>query len=121
MPSQIQRCDIQLPPSTPEPRWQYVFILCLLALIFTRLIARVENGVTWHHIVSFNPTQNGYLRTLSKGSRVYVEANYELRDADPNADPSSPSGQRQIFLRHGALPFSCPRPRLNYFQRPFEY
>ncbi|KAG6378416.1 hypothetical protein JVT61DRAFT_12671 [Boletus reticuloceps] len=64
---------------------------------------RVENGVTWHHIVSFNPTQNNYLRTLSKGSRVYVEANYELRDPDPNADSSSPSGQRQIFLRHEAL------------------
>ena len=69
----------------------------------TRHSARLENGVTWHHIVSFNPTQNNYLRTLSKGSRVYVEANYELRDPDPNADPSSPSGQRQIFLRHGTL------------------
>lgn len=69
----------------------------------TRLPARLENGVTWHHIVSFNPTQNNYLKSLTKGSRVYVEANYELRDPDPNADPSSPSGQRQIFLRHGAL------------------
>lgn len=69
----------------------------------TRLPARLENGVTWHHIVSFNPSQNTYLKTLNKGSRVYVEANYELRDPDPNADPSSPSGQRQIFLRHGAL------------------
>lgn len=69
----------------------------------TRLPARLENGVTWHHIVSFSPTQNNYLKSLTKGSRVYVEANYELRDPDPNADPSSPSGQRQIFLRHGAL------------------
>ncbi|KAG9317168.1 hypothetical protein JVU11DRAFT_1360 [Chiua virens] len=64
---------------------------------------RLENGVTWHHIVSFNPTQSNYLRTLSKGSRVYVEANYELRDPDPNADSSSPSGQRQIFLRHETI------------------
>ncbi|KAG8218345.1 hypothetical protein J3R82DRAFT_3963 [Butyriboletus roseoflavus] len=64
---------------------------------------RLENGVTWHHIVSFNPTQNNYLRTLNKGSRVYVEANYELRDPDANADPSSPSGQRQIFLRHETI------------------
>ena len=69
----------------------------------TRLPARLENGVTWHHIVSFNPNQSNYLKTLSKGSRVYVEANYELRDPDPNADPASPSGQRQIFLRHGVL------------------
>lgn len=81
----------------------------------TRLPARLENGVTWHHIVSFNPTQNSYLRTLSKGSRVYVEANYELRDPDPNADPSSPSGQRQIFLRHGAPLLSHPRFPLSYF------
>ncbi|KAN0097768.1 hypothetical protein V8E55_002214 [Tylopilus felleus] len=64
---------------------------------------RLENGVTWHHIVSFNPTQSNYLRTLTKGSRVYVEANYELRDPEPNADPTSPSGQRQIFLRHEAI------------------
>lgn len=26
-PSQIQRCNIQLPPSTSESRWQYVFTL----------------------------------------------------------------------------------------------
>jgi hypothetical protein len=85
----------------------------------TRLPARLENGVTWHHVVSFNPTQNNYLKSLAKGSRVYVEANYELRDPDPNADPSSPSGQRQIFLRHGAfLPPAdgFPSPIL---QRPF--
>jgi len=64
---------------------------------------RLENSATWHHIVSFNPTQNNYLKTLNKGSRVYVEANYELRDPEPNADPSSPSGQRQIFLRHDTI------------------
>jgi len=53
--------------------------------------------------VSFNPAQNAYLRTITKGSKVYVEANYELRDADPTADPSSPHAQRQIFLRHENL------------------
>ncbi|KIJ70438.1 hypothetical protein HYDPIDRAFT_105157 [Hydnomerulius pinastri MD-312] len=61
---------------------------------------RMESATTWHHIVSFNPFQNNYLKSLNKGSQVYVEANFELRDPDPNADPSSPAGQRQIFLRH---------------------
>ena len=86
-----------------------------------RLPARLENGVTWHHIVSFNPTQSNYLRTLTKGSRVYVEANYELRDPEPNADPTSPSGQRQIFLRHGALLLSYHWLPLTPLQRPFGY
>lgn len=40
---------------------------------------------------------------LRKGSKVYVEANFELREPEPNTDPSTPAGQRQIFLRHGAL------------------
>ena len=30
-----------------------------------------------------------------------MEANYELREADPSADPSTHQGQRQVFLRHG--------------------
>lgn len=32
---------------------------------------------------------------------MYVEANYELREADPAAEPDSSAAQRQIFLRHG--------------------
>ena len=66
--------------------------------------ARPEATTTWHHVFSFNPGANNYLRTLQKGSHVYVEANYELREADPTADPDSPAGQRQIFLRHGTSP-----------------
>lgn len=34
---------------------------------------------------------------------MYVEANYELREADPTAEPESPHAQRQIFLRHGMV------------------
>ena len=30
-----------------------------------------------------------------------MEANYEVREPDPLADPSSAWGQRQIILRHG--------------------
>jgi len=61
---------------------------------------RLESRTSWHHIVSFNPTSNNYLRNLQKGSHVYVEANYELREADPTADPNTPQGQRQILIRH---------------------
>ncbi|OAX43072.1 nucleic acid-binding protein [Rhizopogon vinicolor AM-OR11-026] len=65
--------------------------------------ARQEAGTTWHNIISFSPAQNNYLRNLQKGAQVYVEANFELRDADPFADPSSPQAQRQIFLRHETI------------------
>jgi len=61
---------------------------------------RPESKTTWHHIISFNPTSNNYLRNLLKGSHVYVEANFELREPDLSADPNTPQGQRQIFLRH---------------------
>ncbi|KAG5340468.1 hypothetical protein C0989_001484 [Termitomyces sp. Mn162] len=48
------------------------------------------------------PDANGgeYEETLKKGSRVYVEAGFELREPEPNTDPTTPQGQRQIFLRH---------------------
>jgi len=56
---------------------------------------------TWHRILSFSESNNKWLQTLQKGSKVYVEAAYELKEPDPEADPSTPNGQRQIFLRHG--------------------
>jgi single-stranded DNA-binding protein len=61
---------------------------------------RPESRTSWHHILSFNPSAKDYLRHLQKGSLVYVEANFELREPDPSADPTTPQGQRQIFLRH---------------------
>jgi Single-strand binding protein family len=64
-------------------------------------LARPESKTTWHHVLSFNPGANNYLRNLQKGSHVYVEANFELRDPDPAAEPGTPQGQRQILLRHG--------------------
>jgi len=78
--------------------------LCAHSLLSS---ARQEAGTTWHNIISFSPAQNNYLRSLQKGAQVYVEANFELRDADPTADPSSPQSQRQIFLRHGIPLFFC--------------
>jgi hypothetical protein len=66
-------------------------------------IARPPSSTTWHHVLSFNPVANNYLRTLPRGAHVFVEANYEVRDPDPAADSQTPQGQRQIFLRHGML------------------
>lgn len=65
-------------------------------------LARSEASTSWHTVLSFNPGANAYLRTMQKGWQVYVEANYELREADPAADPESHAAQRQILLRHGA-------------------
>ncbi|KAI0069145.1 nucleic acid-binding protein [Artomyces pyxidatus] len=64
---------------------------------------REESKTTWHHILSFNAGANNFLRNLQRGSHVYVEANYELREPDSSADPNTPQGQRQIFLRHENL------------------
>lgn len=54
--------------------------------------------------MSFSDNANKFLRNMKKGSKVYVEANFELREPEPDADPSTPQGQRQIFLRHGMSP-----------------
>ncbi|OSX59295.1 hypothetical protein POSPLADRAFT_1172552 [Postia placenta MAD-698-R-SB12] len=65
--------------------------------------SRGEAKTTWHTVLSFNPGVNNYLQRLKKGSQVFVEANFELREPDPNADPDTPQGQRQIFLRHETI------------------
>ncbi|KAF7301551.1 Single-stranded DNA-binding protein [Mycena indigotica] len=49
-------------------------------------------NTTWHRIHSFSHGTNTYLQTLKQGSKVYVEAHYEIREPDPNADPSTPAG-----------------------------
>ncbi|KAF9076500.1 hypothetical protein BDP27DRAFT_1313439 [Rhodocollybia butyracea] len=58
---------------------------------------------SWHRVLSFQENSNKYLQTLKKGALVYVEAGYELREPEPDADPTTPSGQRQIFLRHETI------------------
>ncbi|KAG6831883.1 hypothetical protein H0H92_007000 [Tricholoma furcatifolium] len=64
---------------------------------------RKPSASTFHRILSFNESPNKYLQTLKKGSRVYVEAGFELREPEPQADSSTPQGQRQIFLRHESI------------------
>jgi len=55
---------------------------------------------TFHRVLCFSESPIKFLSTLKKGTRVYVEANFELRDPEAGADPATPQGQRQIFLRH---------------------
>ncbi|KAK7061452.1 single-stranded DNA-binding protein [Favolaschia claudopus] len=62
-----------------------------------------HTSTTWHRILSFLPGSNKYLQTLKPGSKVYVEAAYEIREPDASADPTTPQGQRQIFLRHESI------------------
>ena len=71
--------------------------------------ARPPNTSSWHTIFSFSSPSNTFLRTIPKGAQVYVEAGYELRDADPDAEAGSPQAQRQIFLRHGTHMLCCPQ------------
>ena len=66
-------------------------------------VARPPPTTSWHTVFCFSPTSNTFLRTVPKGAHVYVEAGYELRDADPDAEAGSPHAQRQIFLRHGTF------------------
>lgn len=53
--------------------------------------------------MSFGQGQNNFLRTLPRGTRVYVEANLEVREPQQDAEPGSPTSMRQVFLRHGTL------------------
>ncbi|KAK2466433.1 hypothetical protein APHAL10511_002075 [Amanita phalloides] len=64
---------------------------------------RRPSTATFHRLLSFNEHANRFLQTLKKGTKVYAEANYELREPEAGADPTSPQGQRQIFLRHEQL------------------
>lgn len=56
---------------------------------------------SFHRVLSFHDGPNKYLVGLKKGSKVYVEAGFEIREPEPGADATTPQGQRQIFLRHG--------------------
>ncbi|KAG8948818.1 hypothetical protein FRC04_009282 [Tulasnella sp. 424] len=58
---------------------------------------------TFHRILSFVPAQNQYLAKVPKGAFVYVEAELDVKEPDPEADPGSFNAQRQIMLRHETL------------------
>ncbi|KAJ7122750.1 hypothetical protein C8R44DRAFT_875957 [Mycena epipterygia] len=65
-------------------------------------------STTWHRVLSFLPGSNKYLQSIKAGSKVYVEAAYEIREPDEGADPATPQGQRQIFLRHESIKVISP-------------
>ncbi|OBZ76120.1 hypothetical protein A0H81_03688 [Grifola frondosa] len=81
----LHRCNYQLPPPPPNVE------------------GNRDAKTTWHHVMSFNPGANNYLRTLKRGATVFVEANFEVREPDTEANPDSPQGQRQLFLRHESI------------------
>ncbi|TEB35392.1 hypothetical protein FA13DRAFT_1811110 [Coprinellus micaceus] len=60
---------------------------------------RPTSNSTFHRVLSFNEASNRYLQTLKKGTKVMVEADYQVREPEPGADPTSARGQRQIFLK----------------------
>ncbi|KAI0032035.1 single-strand binding protein family-domain-containing protein [Vararia minispora EC-137] len=59
---------------------------------------RPPSETSWHNIYSFSSSANAYLRTLTRGSHVYVEANYEIRETESPEEEGKRS--KQVFLRH---------------------
>jgi hypothetical protein len=57
---------------------------------------------TFHRVLCFDSHQLDYLCRLKKGSRVYVQVDYNIKEPEQGADPTTPQGQRHIFLTHGA-------------------
>jgi len=64
---------------------------------------RPPSTTSWHKIVSFSEPTNNFLRTLTKGTLVFVEADYQVKEPDRDADATSPETQRQVFLTHSNL------------------
>ncbi|KAJ7162536.1 single-strand binding protein family-domain-containing protein [Mycena crocata] len=78
-------------------------------------------STTWHRVMCYLPGSNKYLQTLKAGSKVYVEATYEVRQPEQEADPSTPQGQLQIFLKHESIKLlSRPRPKEGEAEREGE-
>lgn len=92
--------------------------LFIQRILLTLCLERRSSPSTFHRILSFHEGSNKYLRTLKKGSKVYVETAFEIREAEPEADPSTPQGQRQIFLKHGefSIMYSSLTPPVQEFQ-----
>ncbi|KXN87961.1 Single-stranded DNA-binding protein rim1, mitochondrial [Leucoagaricus sp. SymC.cos] len=77
----------------------------------TRMTQR-QTVPTYHRVLCFNPNDIDVLSRLKKGSKVFVQADYSIKEPEPEADPKSPLGQRHIFLTHDSLKIlSLPRPQ----------
>ncbi|KAF5333718.1 hypothetical protein D9611_002254 [Ephemerocybe angulata] len=69
---------------------------------------RAPTSATFHRVLSFQEHANKWLRNVKKGSRVYVETTFEVREPEEGADPSTPRGQRQIFLKQDTFRVVAP-------------
>jgi len=91
--------------SSCRRKWRYdnATVVSTMFIDPSILLERPPSPPTFHRIISFSEMSNKYLRGMRKGSKVYAETTFELREPETGADPNSPQGQRQIFLKHGAF------------------
>ncbi|KAK0498441.1 hypothetical protein EDD18DRAFT_1351125 [Armillaria luteobubalina] len=66
---------------------------------------RPTSKTTWHRVFCFHENTNKYLSTLRKGSKVYVEAAFEMRE---NHVEGQDAPQRNIFLKHESIKVISP-------------
>jgi len=64
---------------------------------------RIPARTTFHRVLTFQPGSYPLLRSLSKGTRVLVEASMDVREPVPDAEPGTFDSQRHIMLRHEFL------------------
>lgn len=56
---------------------------------------------TYHRVACFDVTGIERVRGLKKGTSVFVQADFSIKEPDPDADPKTPQGQKQVLLTHG--------------------
>ena len=61
---------------------------------------------TFHRVVCFDVTDIERLRNLKKGTQVFVQADFSIKEPEPDTDPRTPQGQKQISLMH-SMSFKC--------------
>ncbi|PBL02178.1 nucleic acid-binding protein [Armillaria gallica] len=66
---------------------------------------RPTSKTTWHRVFCFHENTNKYLSTLRKGSKVYVEAAFEMRE---NHVEGQDAPQRNVFLKHESIKVISP-------------
>ncbi|KAJ3561157.1 hypothetical protein NP233_g10367 [Leucocoprinus birnbaumii] len=71
-----------------------------------------EYTPTFHRVLCFQPSAFETVSRLKKGSKVFVQADFIVKDPAPDADASTPQGQRQIMLTHDYIKvLYSPKPR----------
>ncbi|KAK0206216.1 hypothetical protein DFS33DRAFT_1418527 [Desarmillaria ectypa] len=74
---------------------------------------RPVSRTTWHRVFCFHENTNKYLSTLRKGSKVYVEAAFEMRENTVQGQDNNTPLQRSVFLKHGMSEIPVPALDLN--------